>query len=131
MRRPVRKLSPRTTSLCIFILHVILCTLFTFEKKSSAHALEDVNEVAFFISIGKNLQKTEAAIFPVQTMLPKDFPFSYILRAFNVTWTEVKEFSRKSNYQYSETLNVNHTSHLRILPTHFILITLYMYNENL
>jgi len=46
------------------------CMLFTFDKQSSAHALGGLSGMALFITIKNSFNKTEAAIFPMQALLP-------------------------------------------------------------
>jgi len=47
------------------------CMLFTFEKKSSAHALRGVSGVISFITTLMNrFKKNQSCFFPVQAMLP-------------------------------------------------------------
>jgi len=52
--------------------------LFTFEDKSSAYiiyATGGVSIVHISLSLMNSFSKTEAAILPIQAMLPEGFPF--------------------------------------------------------
>ena len=51
------------------------CMLLTFKKNSSAYALGGVSGEAYFTSTDEQLQKNRGCFFPVQAMLPRDFPF--------------------------------------------------------
>jgi len=53
--------------------------LFTFENKSSAHALGGVSVVVFFIATDEQLQYSRGCYFPMQAMLPDGFPFHQLI----------------------------------------------------